>query len=352
MPAEGSRAGVRAGARIALFDSGTLVGQEVRALLQSRVFPATDVRLYDARKPGAIDGFDDEALLVSVPDEEAILDLDIAFLCGPSDSTAGYLDWPARRGFVAIDMSGASLGRPGVPLVHTEINAGDIAPGPSRETRRPANLIGSPHPVAHNLASIASLIPARNRPVGADVTALLPASELGKAGIDELHQQTVGLLNFTSVPQEVFGRQLAFNVLASGGSGVPLRSTDERIAGEAARLLRLDPERVRCCSALVPVFHGHVSHVTLELRGEPDLDGIREAISASRDVSLAEDDHRFSPVGVADVEGVTVHGLRQDPGRPGRVSFWCVCDNLKWGATLNAVRIAERVADLLKDAKE
>ena len=117
------------GARIAFFGSTSLLAREVRSCLERRAFHAAGVKLYDRAGEGTLSDFDGEALVVTRPDEEEILGLDIAFMCGTHAETEPYLDWPSLHGYVAIDLSGASRSRPGVPLVHADINPADVGAG-------------------------------------------------------------------------------------------------------------------------------------------------------------------------------------------------------------------------------
>ncbi|HKY33372.1 MAG TPA: Asd/ArgC dimerization domain-containing protein [Candidatus Polarisedimenticolia bacterium] len=340
---------VGTGRRIAFFGSNSLLAREIRGVLESRSFPATDVRLYDEQGEGTISDYAGEALVVTRPDEESLAGLDIAFLCGSAADMAPYLDWPARGGFTAIDLSGASSARPDVPLVHTEINAGAIAPA-----GRPAPpLIAAPHAVAHNAATLAAAARSVGRLSAVDVVALRPASELGERGIDELQRQTIGLLNFTETPREVFGRQAAFNVLPSAGvASSRAEGFDERARGELGRLLGADTmERLSLASAFVPVFHGHTLHVSLTFASPAQPSDLAAELAQARGIRLVEDLQDFSPVDLAGEEAVAVAGLALDPGRPERIGLWAFCDNLRGGSALNAIRIAERVADLLPERR-
>ncbi len=324
---------------LVFFGATSLKAREIRTLLDARGFLAGQVRLYDKEGEGAICGFGGEALVVTTPDEEAMVGVDIAFMCGSAAETVPYLGWAESRGFVAIDLSGATSGQSDVPFVHTEINPDSI----SARTQ----VIAAPHPVCHNLATLVAAIGRAGRLATVQSLALRPASDLGDKGIDELYKQTVGLLNFSQVSQETFGRQLAFNVLPSSAVVAdPVQGFDRRMQEDTARLLGMDPARVSLVSAFVPMFHVHILAVTLEFEAPPDLESLRSLAKATRGIRLVEDPDVFSPVELAGEEAVAILDLRADPHRPACTRLWGVCDNLKGGAALNAVRIAERVADL------
>ena len=151
--------------------------------------------------------FGGEAMLVSVPDIDALGKLDIGFLCGTREEGARYLDWAARRKFVAIDLTSAASQAGEAPLVHAAVN-------PDAIPARPA-LIATPQPVS---LFVAGLLAPLRRECGlrsASIVAFQPASQFGGEGIEELHKQTTAMLAFQDIPQEVFGRQLAFNLIPS-----------------------------------------------------------------------------------------------------------------------------------------
>jgi len=332
--------------RVAIFESTTLLAKEIRSLMETRGLADVDVKLFDTKDDGVITEFGGEAMIVVAPDEDAMVGVDVALLCGSAAQTSPFLDWPSRKRYVAIDLSGASASLREAPLIHCDVNAVVLG-----EARQLPPLIASPHPVAHNLASVTAVARAVAPVAHVEALALRPASEMGAAGVDELYQQTVALLSFSSVPQETFGRQIAFNVLPSSGVG-PARAeaADERDAGETARLLSMQPGQVSVTSAFVPLFYGHALSVALAFERPPEIAELREAIVASRLLRLVEDPAAASPVDLASEEAISVSDLRPDPHRPGRVVLWTFCDNLKAGAALNAVRLAERVLDLRRIA--
>jgi len=278
---------------LAFFGATSLRAREIRNLLDARGFLAGRVKLYDKEGEGTISEFGGEALVVTAPDEEEMVGIDIAFMCGSAADTVSYLGWAASRGFVAIDLSGATSGKSDVPLVHTEINPESI----SARTQ----VISAPHPVCHNLATLVAAIGRPGRLVNVQSVALRPASDMGDRGIDELYKQTVGLLNFSQVSQETFGKQLAFNVLPSAAVlEDPVQGFDKRMQEDTARLLGMDPAHVSLVSAFIPMFHGHIFAVTLEFESSPDLDSLRSLAKATRGIRLVEDPDVFSPVELAE----------------------------------------------------
>ncbi len=330
------------GTRVAFFGPTTLLAKEIRRTLEGGTLAVSDVRLYDEVAEGTLTEFAGEALAVTRPDEETLPDLDLAFMCGPAGPTAGYLAWAERHGFVAVDLSGASSGMTQVPLVHVGINPGDIATG-----GRPCPIIAAPQALAHNLASLGAAVGGAGPLTRIEAVGLRPAADLGDKAVDELYRQTVALLNFTSVPSEEFGRQQAFNILPTGGVPASLAcGTEDRLAEETRRLLGLGAEGVAIDTAFAPLFHGHACHVVLMFDAPVERAAVRDSLMQTRGVRIIEDPGSFSPVELAGETDIAVLLTAPSSGSARRVALWSYCDNLRGGAALNAVRIAERVADL------
>jgi aspartate-semialdehyde dehydrogenase len=163
-----------------------------------------------------------------------------------------------------------------------------------------------------------------------------PASERNQEGLDELYQQSLGLLNFTPVPQDVFGRQLAFNIWPLADAA----EMAERVRRETMRILRLTAGRLTVAALQVPVFHGHAVALHLEAPGSFPAGAMIEALEGAGGLTLQEPDEPATPVGLAGEGGVVVQLPWGDgTGRNGWW-LWAVADDLAAGAADNAVRVA------------
>jgi aspartate-semialdehyde dehydrogenase len=325
-------------AHVALFDATSLIAKGVKEQLVGRSFPIASVRLYTSSSdPDAnLTEFDGQAAFVAQPDFDALGELDIAFLCGSPAEAAQYLEWPERRGFVAIDLSTAAQGEAAAPLVNAAVNPDDV-PG------RPG-LIATPHAAALMLSTVLAAVRQGCGLQEAAAVVMLPVSEFGEAGIGELYQQAVGMLNFQEMPQALFGRQMAFNLMPGfeqGGaappalpSGSTLRREIERVTGGGFEL--------SVAVVLAPVFHCHAAMVRVVLppgRGRPDLIG---ALRSEAEIRLAVEGGPVTPVERAGESGILVAGLEPAGGGSG-YWLWIVTDDQTTGSALNAVRIAETV---------
>jgi aspartate-semialdehyde dehydrogenase len=326
-------------AHIALFDATTLLAKGLKDQLVTRAFPTASVRLFSSSEdPEAnLTDFGGEAMLVARPDPDTLGSLDVAFLCGAGTEPFPYHEWARTIGFTAIDLTAASPGREGVPVVNVAVNPEAIPPSPS--------VIASPGPMAQILSSV--LAPIRRGPGLRAATAVVfqPASGSGEGAIDELYQQTLGVLNFQDLPMAIHGSQLAFNLIPSSayaggavpGGGDPARLRDEvlRITGAG---YGLEVEVV-----LAPVFHCHTVLLRVDLPEGRRVADLLDAVRSAPDLELAPAGGAITPVGRAGKPGILIGGVRA--GEEGSVWLWGVADDLVGGTTLNAVRIAENLLE-------
>jgi len=326
------------GARLALFEATSLAAKGVKDQLAARSFPVSSVRLFtSSTDPDAnLTEFNGEAMLVTAPDEEGLGSLDIAFLCGRRDEGAPYLDWPRRRGFVAIDLTSAASDVEGVPLVNAGVN-------PEAISGRPG-LIATPGPAAQMVSSL--LAPVRRGPGLQEATVVVfqPASAAGAGGVEELYQQTVGLLNFHDLPRAVFGRQIAFNLVPSsvyGKEAMPGGSEPGRVRDEVLRVtgggFELALEVV-----LAPVFHCHAVLARLALPRGAGRGDLLEAFDGNDQVRKERSGESVTPVERAGQGGIVLAGVKPAAGE-NAFWLWAVTDDLQSGTALNAVRIAEAI---------
>ena len=169
-----------------------------------------------------------------------------------------------------------------------------------------------------------------------------PASERGKKGLDELRQQTVGVLSFQKLKMDVFDAQLGFNLLARYGEEAvePLEGVEERILRHVASLLALYPAIPMPSLRLIqaPVFHGHSFSVWVEFDENPGPDALAEGLAAAG-FDVRPDDPPTN-VSIAGMSGLSVGAIAVDPNQPRACWIWMVSDNLRLSAE-NALAVAK-----------
>jgi len=316
-----------AGFSVGLVEPTTLLGRDVKAVLKERNFPAAKIHLFhQTPQPGGLlTADDDEVAFVAPLTPDALETCRIAFLCGSAADTERFLATRTDSCLV-IDLSGAR--HAGALAVPSEEGSSRPLPG--------GNVLAAPHPVAFVLAEAIAVVDAL-APV-AEATAAIdrPASELGKAALDELFEQAVALAAFRPVPKVAFGTQAAFNAFVPADTDL----FERRVAADVAALLGR-PFPLGVLSARAGVFHGHLLRLELRLAAEaPTSAALLAAFAARKDAFEVVDPENLSgPVESAARDETLV--LRADSsGR--RVHLTLASDHLRRGGAILAVRLAEQ----------
>jgi aspartate-semialdehyde dehydrogenase len=198
----------------------------------------------------------------------------------------------------------------------------------------------SPHPASIAITRLLAQLRRRFGISDATATVLLPASERGSAGVDELQEQTVGLLNFHDVERRIYGGQLAFNLLSEAPEAARI---EERIQAQVRNLLQKEALPLRVVAIQAPVFHSHAIALFVTLDGPAAAEDVRECLTADRATLRFDGDAgKVSPVSVIGTDVVHVGRFFQDARDPDSFFFWLVADNLRI-ASQNALRIAESI---------
>jgi aspartate-semialdehyde dehydrogenase len=335
-----SDAGARGDAfRLAVVGAATLKGRELKEVLSERNFPAHDTRLLDDEESlGQVDSVGDEPTFIQTVMPEHLENVDFTFFASDEAYTRSIWQMARTAGSDIIDLSYALEGMEGVSL---------RAPWVERElgTTPPIDFGGAPVVVAHPAAMVLALLLLRIQKVNpvksAVVTAFEPASEHGRRGMDELHEQTVNLLSFQQLPRSVFDVQVAFNLVDRFGekSLPPLASAEERILRHF-RAIAGDNVVVPSLMLLqAPIFHGHAFSVYIETTNPMKLEQANEALAGPHVEITQGFEDAPSNVNAAGQEQVQV-ALRKDPGHTNGLWLWAASDNLRVEAVA-AVECAE-----------
>jgi len=319
---------------IALVGGDTLLAKEIREVLDGSK-PAPRVQLISAAADGSatLTADDEEPLVMAPLSAESLAGAKVAFLAGSPASSRRVLKVNPKDGPRLIDLAGGLEEQPEARLR-----------APSAEAALPA---ASPiqvvaHPAAIALAMFLGRLSKIARIKRSVVHVFEPASERGQRGLEELRQQTVGVLAFQKLKTDVFDTQLAFNMLARYGEEAlePLESIEQRVEKHLASLLDAWPgvpmPSVRLIQA--PVFHGHSISAWVEFEENPGADKLAKALAeAGLDV---RPDEPPSNVGMAGQSGLSIGAIIVDHNQPRACWFWLVSDNLRLAAE-NAVAIAQ-----------
>ncbi|CUW46086.1 aspartate-semialdehyde dehydrogenase [Novacetimonas hansenii] len=333
------------GYRVAVVGATGAVGREILKTLAERQFPVDDiVALASARSAGQEVSFGDKRVLkVRNLEHFDFTGWDVALFSPGGSVSALYAPRAAKAGCVVIDNTSHFRMEPDVPLVVPEVNPNDV-----KKARR--NIIANPN--CSTIQMVVALKPLHDlftirRVVVATYQAVAGA---GKNGMDELFTQTRG--SFVGDPAEAqqFTKQIAFNCIPHIDRFMDDGATKEewKMAVETRKILDPDISVFATC-VRVPVFIGHAEAVSVEFEEPVDLERARAALREAPGVVLhdkREDGGYVTPIEAVGEDATYVSRLRIDPTVPNGLGFWCVSDNLRKGAALNAVQIAETMIAL------
>lgn len=330
--------------RVAVVGATGAVGEAMLEILHARRFPASEViALASERSAGNVVEFGDDELIVR---DLATFDpagVDIALFSAGGDIAREHAPRFAAAGAVVIDNSSAFRQDPDVPLVVSEVN-------PQALAARPRGIIANPN--CSTMQMLVALAPI-HRAVGIEritVATYQSVSGAGRAAMEELGRQTADLLRFQSAAPERFPVQIAFNVIPHIDSFQDNGYTREemKMLWETRKILGDDAIRVSATAVRVPVFYGHAEAVNIETRERIDADAVRALLREAPGVSVvdtAEPGGYPTPVTHASGnDAVYVGRVREDMSHPHGIALWIVADNIRKGAALNAVQLAELVA--------
>lgn len=325
------------------------VGREMLNILAERQFPVDEIAVLASRRSlGTEVSFGDRTLKTRDLDTFDFTGWDIALFAIGSDATRIYAPKAAKAGCVVIDNSSLYRYDPDVPLVVPEVNP-EAVEGYARK-----NIIANPNCSTAQMVVALKPLHDRARIRRVVVSTYQSVSGAGKEGIDELWDQTKAVYNPTDdVPPKKFQKQIAFNVIPHIDVFLEDGSTKEEWKMMAETQKIVDPSiRVTATCVRVPVFVGHAEAINIEFEEFLDEDEARDILREAPGIMVI--DKREAGGYVTPIECVGdfatfISRVRQDSTIENGLNLWCVSDNLRKGAALNAVQIAETLgARMLK----
>ncbi|OHX19613.1 aspartate-semialdehyde dehydrogenase [Chromobacterium sphagni] len=325
--------------QLAVVGATSLVGQAILELLAERNFPAARVFAVDsADQDGSTASFGNLELDVHMVDEFNFENVGMAIFAAGSAIAREYAPQARDAGAAVVDFSSAFRNDAGVPLVVPAIN-----PAALTDLGR-APLVAVPNCTTTPLAlALAALLPLEIKRVS--VATYQAVSGSGQAAMEEMADQTTALFSHRDAEVKAYDKRIAFNVLPQIGVVDENGDSEEErsVRDETARLLQLAPESLEITCARVPVFFGHSWAVQVELHKEFDLEQVKKRLQAAGLKVVGQDQHGgyVTPMEATGNEVVWVSRLRVH----GKVaSLWLSADNVKAGAAIHCVRIAEILA--------
>ncbi len=329
---------------VAVVGATGMVGQETLRILAQRNFPAEKViALASERSAGLTVPYNGAQLQVQPISEDAFNGIDLALFAASADIALMYAPIAAEKGALVIDNSSAWRMRDNVPLVVPEVNAEDLRHHEGIVAN--ANCCAIPLTVVlkplHDKAGVERVL----------VSTYQSASGAGRALIDELEEQTQAIAAGTEPPVNVYPYQLAYNVVPGGWrpEADGFNEEEVKIVNETRKIMHLPNLRIAATCVRVPVPVGHGESVFVETRDPITPDEFRTLMGAAPGVVVEDDPNAKlypTPRHVAGTDEVYVGRIRKDPSIARGLAMWIVSDNIRKGAALNAVQVAEHAIEM------
>ena len=329
------------GYRIAIVGATGNVGHEMLNILAEREFPADEVAALASRRSiGTEVSFGEKTLVTQDLDTFDFAGWDMALFAVGSDATKKYAPKAAAAGCVVIDNSSLYRYDPDVPLIVPEVNADAI------DGYKNKNIIANPNCSTAQMVVALKPLHDRAKIKRVVVSTYQSVSGAGKEGMDELWDQTKSMYNPTDdVPAKKFQKQIAFNVIPHIDVFMEDGTTKEEWKMVAETKKIVDPSiKVTATCVRVPVFVGHSEAINIEFEDFLDEDEARDILREAPGIMVIdkrEDGGYVTPIECVGDYATFISRIRQDPTIENGINLWCVSDNLRKGAALNAVQIAE-----------
>ncbi|MBL9073896.1 aspartate-semialdehyde dehydrogenase [Tabrizicola sp.] len=317
------------------------VGREMLNILAEREFPVDEIAALASRKSlGTEVSFGDKTIKTRDLDTFDFTGWDIALFAVGSEATKVYAPKAAAAGCVVIDNSSLYRYDPEIPLIVPEVNA-DAIHGYAKR-----NIIANPNCSTAQMVVALKPLHDRAKITRVVVSTYQSVSGAGKEGMDELWNQTKAVYNPTDeVPPKKFSKQIAFNVIPHIDVFLDSGETKEEWKMVAETKKILDPKiKVTATCVRVPVFVGHSEAINIETEEFLDWQEAQDILREAPGVMLVdkrEPGGYITPIECVGEFATYVSRVRQDSTIENGLNLWCVSDNLRKGAALNAVQIAE-----------
>ncbi|MBU2981583.1 aspartate-semialdehyde dehydrogenase [Lentibacter algarum] len=317
------------------------VGREMLNILEERAFPIEQLAVLASRRSlGTEVSFGDKTLKTQDLDTFDFTGWDMALFAVGSEATKQYAPLAAKAGCVVIDNSSLYRYDADVPLIVPEVNP-EAVHGYAKK-----NIIANPNCSTAQMVVALKPLHDRARIKRVVVSTYQSVSGAGKAGADELWDQTKAIYNPTdNKPPKVFSKQIAFNVIPHIDVFMDDGTTKEEWKMVAETKKIVDPKiKVTATCVRVPVFVGHSEAINIEFEDHLDEDEARDILRQAPGIMVIdkrENGGYVTPVECVGDFATFISRIRQDSTIDNGLNLWCVSDNLRKGAALNAVQIAE-----------
>ena len=326
---------------VAILGATGLVGREMVKTLEERDFPLDSLSLLASeRSAGQFIDYKDEPKIVEMTTSESFDGVDLVLSSAGGSVSTEWLPVAVEAGAICVDNTSAFRMDPKVPLVIPEVNA--------KALKNHQGIIANPN--CSTIQMVMALEPL-HKEAGLKrvvVSTYQSVSGKGKSAVEELEKETVNLLNTTSYERTVFPHQIAFNCLPD--IDVPTvdgyTKEEQKMMEETRKIMGLPDLAITATCVRVPVFFGHAEAVFAEFDSPVSVERAKDVLDAFPGVRVVDqlEDHVY-PIQTmaADRDDVYVGRIRPDRSVTNGLALWVVSDNIRKGAALNSVQIAEQL---------
>ncbi len=328
--------------KVAIVGASGAVGQEFLKVLADRNFPLNELILFgSARSAGNVFEFKGKKLVVKeLKHNDDFKDIDIALVSAGGGISKEYASTITKHGTIMIDNSSAFRYEDGIPLVVPEVNMEDAF-------NRSGNIIANPN--CSTIQMVVALKPIQDlSPIKKiQVATYQAASGAGASGIQELEDQIKAVANGETPKVEKFPYQLAMNVIPHIDVFLDNDYTKEemKMVWETQKIMH-SKVLVSATCVRIPIMRSHSEAIWVETEDELSVEQVKKAFDEFEGLTLIDNPSKKEypmPLFVSEKDDVYVGRVRKDLTNPKGITFWCVGDQIKKGAALNAVQIAERL---------
>ncbi|MBM2802301.1 MAG: aspartate-semialdehyde dehydrogenase [Deltaproteobacteria bacterium] len=326
---------------VAVVGATGAVGEQMREVLEERLFPVGELRLLASeRSAGQYLPFQGRQLRVELLKEDSFKNIDIGLFSAGGSVSAKFAPLAVAAGAVVVDNTGCFRMEPDVPLVVPEVNASEIAKYKSR------GIIANPNCSTIQLVVALKPIHDAARLKRVVVSTYQAVSGAGRQAMDELSQQVTALFSGHEIRKQKFPHQIAFNCIPHIDVFMEDGYTKEewKMINETRKIFAEPNLAVTATTVRVPVFCSHSESVNVETDKKLSAQGAKDILRAAPGVLLVDEpENNLYPMAIDTTgkDATYVGRIREDNSVANGLNLWVVADNLRKGAALNAVQIAE-----------
>ena len=326
---------------VAVVGATGAVGSEMVSILEERGFPVRNLRLFASeRSAGSRVKFRGEEIVVEVLKEGSFKGIEIALFSAGGSVSERFAPIAAEQGAVVIDNTSAFRMDPQVPLVVPEVNPHAIANYKNR------HIIANPNCSTIQMVVVLKPLHDYARVKRVVVCTYQSVSGTGRRAIRELEQQVIDLLNNRRIETKVYPHQIAFNCLPHIDVFLENGYTKEemKMVNETKKIMEDESIKVTATTVRVPVFYGHSEALNVEFEREITPETARRILRKAKGVKVLDDPSKNKyPLAIhaAGKDETFVGRIRRDETVSSGLNMWIVADNIRKGAALNAIQIAE-----------